>query len=421
VDRAVLANLRFFEQYNLGSKDRSRTATYLKMLLKANQNISLVSRNMTVDALMLNHFFDSLLPVTHLPPTITRIADLGSGAGFPAIPLALALPQVKFVVFENNPHKAKFLQDVISTLRLPNVTLSDKRLRDITARGGITAPSASKGTSKGKGRRRRRAADGTDSLGDSEAASNDASDVNSSSSACAVDLITTRAFGPFITTLERTMPYFNQGGQYLLYQAQAATIAAELQAAHLYLSPAHRAHVLDLIESGEFDVSADPSLDARARNTLEKKLKLGKAGADLSISKLMSGRARRGGKWASLDPSEDNSVPDPKGKDAKETLSARSRRLVPVPLHWIKTPIAFPAALPSWLEYSIHRLQPVDPRVNDRHAVFVRKSVGALHGFTSKEANEPSSSPSEEDVSNDEGQVPEPQTASSGKQSMTPS
>ncbi|RDV84576.1 16S rRNA (guanine(527)-N(7))-methyltransferase RsmG [Ammonifex thiophilus] len=66
------------------------------------------------------HYLDSLAPLAHLPPPEGPCIDVGSGAGFPGIPLALALPEVKFVLLEATRKKVEFLRRAIEDIPLPN-------------------------------------------------------------------------------------------------------------------------------------------------------------------------------------------------------------------------------------------------------------------------------------------------------------
>jgi 16S rRNA (guanine527-N7)-methyltransferase len=74
------------------------------------------------------HILDSLTMVPWLRGT--RVADIGSGAGFPGIPLAIVVPGVHFVLVESVGKKCRFLECVRETLQLDNVEVVQARAED---------------------------------------------------------------------------------------------------------------------------------------------------------------------------------------------------------------------------------------------------------------------------------------------------
>ena len=65
------------------------------------------------------HLLDSLAVLPHLKGL--QVADVGSGAGFPGLPLAIADPGRRYTLVESTGKKARFLRQVVSKLNLPNV------------------------------------------------------------------------------------------------------------------------------------------------------------------------------------------------------------------------------------------------------------------------------------------------------------
>jgi 16S rRNA (guanine527-N7)-methyltransferase len=63
-----------------------------------------------------------------------RVVDLGSGAGFPGLPLAMAEPNASFVLIDSTKKKADFLQECVTELRLKNVKVHWGRAEDFLAR-----------------------------------------------------------------------------------------------------------------------------------------------------------------------------------------------------------------------------------------------------------------------------------------------
>lgn len=73
------------------------------------------------DRLRERHVLDSLRGTLAIPDGSESVLDLGSGAGLPGIPVAVALPAVQFVLAERRRNRAAFLELVVSELRLENV------------------------------------------------------------------------------------------------------------------------------------------------------------------------------------------------------------------------------------------------------------------------------------------------------------
>lgn len=83
------------------------------------------------DETTLNNFiYDALFPVTFLPQ-VNSLMDIGTGAGFPGMILALALPETEVTLVEPLTKRASFLQFIKADLGLKNVTVVKKRVEDM--------------------------------------------------------------------------------------------------------------------------------------------------------------------------------------------------------------------------------------------------------------------------------------------------
>jgi 16S rRNA (guanine527-N7)-methyltransferase len=84
--------------------------------------------------LVVKHILDSLAPLgiiqrlLRASPLPRRIADAGSGAGLPGIPLAICLPDLSFTLIERMGRRAGFLRNVQAVLGLSNVTVEEKEV-----------------------------------------------------------------------------------------------------------------------------------------------------------------------------------------------------------------------------------------------------------------------------------------------------
>ena len=127
---------RFTERLNaLGAECDTRTAerlaAYHALLEDWNQRINLTA-DATLETMLDRHYMDSLAPLTvaGLFPQSARIIDVGSGAGFPGLPLAIARPDLEVLLLDSLQKRLKFLDAVIAELGLNNVRTAHARAED---------------------------------------------------------------------------------------------------------------------------------------------------------------------------------------------------------------------------------------------------------------------------------------------------
>lgn len=83
------------------------------------------------DEIIEKHFIDSLYSAKYINFIDKSLCDLGTGAGFPGIPLAIVFPSLKVTLVESNNKKIKFLQNVIEKLSLNNVVVLNQRAESL--------------------------------------------------------------------------------------------------------------------------------------------------------------------------------------------------------------------------------------------------------------------------------------------------
>lgn len=110
-----------------GPLERS-LARYLELLLETNRSFNLTAVTDAEDAWE-RHIADSLSLVPDLAELSAgaRVIDVGSGGGLPGLPLAIALPQLRFTLLEATGKKARFLEDAARALGLSNVAVVNQR------------------------------------------------------------------------------------------------------------------------------------------------------------------------------------------------------------------------------------------------------------------------------------------------------
>jgi 16S rRNA (guanine527-N7)-methyltransferase len=108
----------------ISQSDRAKLITYLGLLQKWNRVYNLTAIREQA-RLVSYHLLDSLAVVPHLSGG--SIVDVGSGAGLPGIPLAIARPEWELTLLESNHKKGTFLKQAVIELGLPNVTVCIER------------------------------------------------------------------------------------------------------------------------------------------------------------------------------------------------------------------------------------------------------------------------------------------------------
>jgi len=123
----------FVAGLGLSDDQLATVETYLALLLKWNARINLTAvRN--PDEIVTRHFGESLFAARHLFPDriSSNVIDVGSGAGFPGLPLKIWAPGLSVTLIESNHRKATFLNEAVRALELPNVTVVSRRAEELT-------------------------------------------------------------------------------------------------------------------------------------------------------------------------------------------------------------------------------------------------------------------------------------------------
>lgn len=112
-------------------KQKEQFLQFYEMMINTNQVMNLTSITEPVEV-MDKHFLDSLAVkrIYDLNGTVSVI-DVGTGAGFPGIPLKIVFPDIHIVLLDSLNKRVKFLRDVVEALRLENIECIHGRSEDI--------------------------------------------------------------------------------------------------------------------------------------------------------------------------------------------------------------------------------------------------------------------------------------------------
>ena len=167
-----------------------RLAAYHELLADWNTRLNL-TRDADFEDALDRHYMDSLAPLSlGLFPQGASVVDVGTGAGFPGLPLAIARPDLTVVLLDSLQKRLKFLDAVIEALELTNVRTVHARAED-----GGRDPALREG----------------------------------------VDVAVSRAVAPLPALLELTLPFVRVGGESVCYKGPGAAdeLDAGARAAHL--------------------------------------------------------------------------------------------------------------------------------------------------------------------------------------------
>jgi 16S rRNA (guanine527-N7)-methyltransferase len=125
--------IKWFEARGLPLPDDfiERAEIHHDLIISWSKRMNIVSKR-DLGSLLERHILDSIVPIHEIPDR-GYLLDIGSGAGFPAIPLALIRPQLDITTIEARHKKVLFLKEVCSRLNLENVAVVEVRLEDFAA------------------------------------------------------------------------------------------------------------------------------------------------------------------------------------------------------------------------------------------------------------------------------------------------
>ncbi len=130
----------FAQKTDVSRETLGRLDEYAARLIKWNRAINLVAKP-TLDAVWTRHFLDSAQILDHVPAGTKTWIDLGSGAGFPGLVIAVLRPDISVTLIESDRRKSVFLSETARACGL-TVSVLSERVEDVEQKADIVSARA---------------------------------------------------------------------------------------------------------------------------------------------------------------------------------------------------------------------------------------------------------------------------------------
>jgi 16S rRNA (guanine527-N7)-methyltransferase len=139
VERIAELLAPFVRSAPLADSELNSISTYIDLLLKWNSKLNLTAIR-DPEGIVTRHFGESLFAARQLFPnrdSHESVLDVGSGAGFPGLPLKLWSPSLDLTLVESNHRKATFLREMIRALNLNSTAVLTERAESVSLRADL--------------------------------------------------------------------------------------------------------------------------------------------------------------------------------------------------------------------------------------------------------------------------------------------
>lgn len=118
------------EVLNCTEEQAKSFVLYAQELLRVNEHTNLTTITDEGEVLV-KHFLDSIILCKYFDiPKNAKIIDVGTGAGFPGVPLAILNPEASFTLLDSRIKKTKFLKDIKGKLKINNINIYHERIEN---------------------------------------------------------------------------------------------------------------------------------------------------------------------------------------------------------------------------------------------------------------------------------------------------
>ncbi len=116
-------------EIKLNEEQLNQFYKYMELLLKWNEKINLTAITEPKEIIK-KHFIDSLTILKHIKDN-ENVIDIGTGAGFPGIPLKIANPSIQIILLDSLNKRIKFLNNLIDELKITNIKTIHARIEEV--------------------------------------------------------------------------------------------------------------------------------------------------------------------------------------------------------------------------------------------------------------------------------------------------